>query len=163
MLAALAIPAPAQAVTQQRLSPFLGADMCKLSVPTIDSKVRPRATGFRNEGTSNVFVICTLHVDNGPGSASIPLQDAGLLVRSVDGVSREVKCTGVNGFPEFTTQQFVAKTATTGAQVQLWWTQDDFGSTTGIPTTGVFSITCLLPPNMALDMGLANMYEDVGA
>ena len=49
----------AHAATQNRLMAALGSDSCKLSVPTTDTKVRPRATGFRNEGTTNQFVICT--------------------------------------------------------------------------------------------------------
>src|SRR6476469_2547032 len=103
---------PAQAaLSPNRLLEVLGSDMCKLSVPTIDSKVRPRATGFRHEGTINQFVICTMHTNNGPnGSFSSPLFDAGLLVTSYDGIARDVTCTAVNSFNVFGDQQFVAKT-----------------------------------------------------
>ena len=75
-------------------------------------------------------------------------------------------CTGVNSFAIFGDQQFIAKTQNTsdlGTATQFWWDQDDFGSTTGIPTTGVFSVTCILPPNVSLDLVLANMSEDVGS
>ena len=156
----------AQAATQNRLMAALGSDTCKLSVPTTDTKVRPRATGFRNEGTTNQFVICTLHSDNGPGGGfgTAPLIDAGLLATSLDGVDHAVTCTGVNSFTILGDQQFIAKTQNTGATyTQFWWNEDDFGSTTGIPTTGVFSITCSLPPNVSLDLVLANMNEDVGS
>jgi hypothetical protein len=156
----------AHAATQNRLMAALGSDSCKLSVPTTDTKVRPRATGFRNEGTTNQFVICTLHTDNGPGGGfgTAPLIDAGLLATSLDGVDHAVTCTGVNSFAILQDQQFIAKTQNTGTgYTQFWWDQDDFGSTTGIPTTGVFSITCILPPNVSLDLVLSNMSEDIGS
>ena len=155
---------PAQAVTQARLVTTLGAEMCKLSVPTIDSKVRPRASGFRNEGTTNQFVICTLHTDNGP-SLGTPLHETGLLVLSIDGAPHDVQCTGVNSFNVFGDQQYITKNAfSVSAYQQLWWGEQDFGVDDGsvIPTSGVFSITCILPPNTGLDLGLSNMTEDVG-
>ncbi|MFO1473032.1 MAG: hypothetical protein U1F20_00190 [Lysobacterales bacterium] len=38
---------------------FAPADSCQLlSIPTTDTGVRPKATGFRNEGTTDQFVIC---------------------------------------------------------------------------------------------------------
>jgi len=165
LVASVFSPAKA-ALTPNRLLEVLGSDMCKLSVPTIDSKVRPRATGFRNEGTTNQFVICTMHTNNGPnGTFSSPLFDAGLLVTSYDGVARDVTCTAVNSFSVFGDQQFVPKTQNTnGGFVQFWWAEADFGVSdgSGIPTSGVFSITCILPPGTSLDLGLSNYYEDIG-
>ncbi|MFT3898079.1 MAG: hypothetical protein QM719_10375 [Thermomonas sp.] len=168
LAAGMGMSQPANAVTQNRLMAALGSDSCKLSVPTTDTKVRPRATGFRNEGTTNQFVICTLHTDNGPGGSfgTPALIDAGLIAISLDGVDHDVTCTGVNSFSILGDQQFVAKTQNTsqfGNATQFWWLQEDFGSTTGIPTTGVFSITCVLPPNVSLDLVLSNMSEDVGS
>lgn len=159
----------AQAVTQNRLLAALGSDTCKLSVASADAKVRPRATGFRNEGTTNQFVICTLHTDNGQGGGfgTTPLIDAGLLATSLDGIDRDVTCTGVNSFSILGDQQYVAKTQNTsefGGATQFWWVEGDFGVSdgSGIPTTGVFSVTCLLPMNTSLDLVLSNMSEDVG-
>ena len=74
-------------------------------------------------------------------------------------------CTGVNSFSILGDQQYVGKTQNTsefGNATQFWWTETDFGSTAGIPTTGVFSVTCNLPPSTSLDVVLANMSEDVG-
>ncbi|GAA5005179.1 hypothetical protein FNZ56_06365 [Pseudoluteimonas lycopersici] len=164
----MGISQPAQAVTQNRLIAALGADTCKLSVPTTDSKVRPRATGFRNEGTTNVFVICTIHTDNGPGGSfgSAPFIDAGLAALSLDGAGHDVQCTGVNSFSVLGDQQYVTKIQNTGTNLtQFWWIEDDFGVSdgSGIPGTGAFSITCILPPNVSLDLVLANMSEDVGS
>ena len=99
-----------------------------------DTKVRPRATGFRNEGTTNQFVICTLNTDNGPGGSfgTAPFIDAGLLATSLDGVARDVQCTGVNSFNIMGDQQFVTKTQNTGTTyTQYWWTEGDFGVSDG--------------------------------
>lgn len=48
---------PAQATTMTRTMEDQGGPACQLSVPTTSTQVRPRASGMRNEGTTNAFVI----------------------------------------------------------------------------------------------------------
>jgi hypothetical protein len=169
----LGVSQPAQAVTQDRNIGQLGADMCKLSVPTTDTKVRPRASGFRNEGTTNAFVICTFHSDNTTGSLGNGFfTDAGVYLYTMDGSPHDVTCTGVastqGGDAWGEPIQYVAHTWTVGHSDYgdvSWWTAADFGGTAGdpMPSYDWFSITCNLPPNVAINMGFANMEEDVGA
>ena len=50
---ALVAAPSAMAATQAKTYEFPAADACQLSIPTTDTKVRPRANGYRNEGTPN--------------------------------------------------------------------------------------------------------------
>lgn len=47
--------------------------------------------------------------------------------------------------------------------VALQWDPEDFGSTGTIPdSSGMFSITCILPPRVSVKYGGAMSKEDVG-
>ena len=175
--AGLVLSSPLAAVTQSRLQSQTGADMCTLSVPTIDSKVRPRATGFRNEGTTNAFVICTFDPPPGANGIVTDFIYAILVLKSLDGADHDVTCTAVNSLPNMdalgwsdAAQQYIAKTMTvndsgtfkafgTGYQ----WFAEDFGATDAIPYSGgQLSVTCLLPPQVSVIEGVASSSEDVG-
>jgi hypothetical protein len=166
---------PASAVTQDRFQIRTGADMCQLSVPTIDTKVRPRAIGFGNEGTTNAFVICTFDSPPGGYSTTNNFKYAGIVLKSMDGADHAVTCTGVNSVADgegagVSAPQFVSKTVTvndsgpSGALgVPVNWEPEDFGSTGTIPdSSGLFSITCILPPQVSVKYGGAQSAEDVG-
>ena len=167
LAAGLALSPPAAAVKQIRYQVQTGANMCTLSLPTTDTKVRPRATGYNNEGTTYAFVICSF--DPPPGAFGVlvtEFKDAALYLRSLDGTAHDVTCTGVNTIPAAATPQYVSKThsvsaATTGTQFA--WLPGDFGGTSTIPYSGgVFSVTCNLPPQTSVEFGGADSDEDVG-
>lgn len=85
----------AAAATQIRSQVQTGANMCALSVPASDTNIRPRANGYRNEGASNAFVICSF--DAPPGADLIngtEFSKIFLFLMSLDGVARSVTCTG---------------------------------------------------------------------
>jgi len=167
----------AMAATQSRLIDQTGANMCQLSIPTTDTKVRPKATGFNNEGTTNAFVICAF--DAPPGSTTLAeggLTGVVLYLKSLDGLSHTVTCTGVNSIADgadlgIPAPTYVAKTLAvndTGTYgvfgVGFQWTPADFGGTTTIPfSAGAFSVTCLLPPQVSIKIGGGASDEDVGS
>lgn len=172
----LAFGQTAMAATQSRLMIQTGANMCTLSVPTTDTKVRPRANGFRNEGTTSAFTICAFDATSGSG-ISTNFTSASLVLKSLDGASHSVTCTAVNSLPNSDApgvggapQQFVAKTLTVNDSgpltvfgTQFSWVPADFGGTTDLPFTGgAFSVTCNLPPQVAVITGIASSNEDIG-
>ena len=178
-LAALVGSAPADAALARRFVQLNGSGMCTLSIPTIDTKVRPKATGFRNEGTANAFVICNFTSlpgnDGGTGIPSDP-EAVALLPYSIDGADHAVTCTAVNSAHGFSSlggvpQQYVSKTLTvnnTGTfgdvGTEFLWAPADFGGTDYIPAqAGFFSITCNLPPNVAINVGLMQGDEEIGS
>lgn len=158
----------ADAASALRYQIQTGANLCTLSVPTTDTKVRPRATGFNNEGTTNAFVICSF--DAPPGAFGVLLTEftsAAVYLVSLDGVARNVTCTGVNSLPTSgLAPQYVSKThsvSATPAETSFAWLPADFGGTDTIPYSGgAFSVTCNLPPQTAVEFGGAYSYEDIG-
>lgn len=176
-VASLALAQPAGAVTQIRSLIQTGANMCTLSIPTTDTKVRPKATGFRNEGTASAYVICAFDTPPGGESLLTDLKSVTLILKSLDGASHSTTCTGVNSVADGSLagavdQQYVSKTVTvndTGALgaygVPITWNPEDFGATPGttIPWSGgLFTVTCILPGQVSIKLGGGQSAEDVG-
>ena len=166
---------PAHAATQARSATTPGARLCTLSIPTTDTGARPKATGFRNEGKTSAFVICTF--DSAPGQTNIYSADKDFdpsLVRlyftSIDGQAHSFNCTAVNSWGSVAygtgPMQYITKTAVVDADATsldgLIWGSTDYG-TAHIPTSGAFSVTCQLPPGVAIEIGILESQEDVGS
>jgi len=169
--------APADAAPDIRYVQLNGSGMCTLSIPTTDTKVRPKATGFRNEGTTNAFVICNFTSLPGyDGSVNFgDPQAVALILYSLDGNNHDVTCTAVSGVQGFSSiganpQQYVTKTLivnnTTApyqaAGVVFKWVPADFGGTDQILDDAAFSVTCQLPPNVAINIGIMQGQEEIG-
>ena len=167
---------PALAVTQTRTVTTPAARLCALSIPTTNTGVRPKATGFRNEGTTSAFVICAF--DSAPGQDNIYSSDVDadpsivwLYFTSIDGQAHSFDCTAVNSWGSVAygtgPMQYVTKTAVVDADANslngLSWGSSDYGSAAHIPTSGAFSVTCLLPPGTAIEIGRLKAQEDVGS
>ena len=152
---------PAGAVTQTKVYEFSAADACQLSVPTTDTKVRPRANGYRNEGTTNQFVICGMG-----GYENNTVLYTALLYTSIDGASHSMSCTGVTGTTGFLGPYYSTKTITVPASGFAFtkWASEDFEGTAGTPIFGGLnlSVTCTLPPNVALQGFESQGIIDVG-
>ena len=158
----LATASAATAATQTKYYEFSAADACQLSVPTTDTKVRPRANGYRNEGTSNQFVICGMG-----GYEKNTVMHMVLLYTSMDGLPHSMSCTGVTGLtgsgngPVYSTK--TVEIAATGFSFGLWGAED-FGGVEGDPIDqGLnLSVTCTLPPNVALQGFESEQLIDIG-
>lgn len=137
---------------------------CQLSIPSTDTKVRPKASGYRNEGTTNQFVICGL--DNLDFQTQTILS-MGIGLASFDGVAHTVSCTAVTGTTGLSTLQYATSNISVPATsyTQKVWDAVDFGGTFGnkIPGSLVPSITCTLPPNVAITYLFEYSDIDIGA
>lgn len=128
---------------------------CQLSIPTIDTAVRPKATGFRNEG-ANAFVICgTGAYANGSAATELELQLA-----AFDGVTHGgVSCTGVNrqsngSLPVYSTKQ--ADVTPSGVSI-TWGAADiNFGGFAS-------SVTCNLPSGVSITGVRLTYLDEIGA
>ena len=126
------------------------AAACQLSIPTTDTQVRPKATGFRNESTTNgAFVICGY---GKPTSSSMGMTQIILTLVSADGATRSVSCTAVSSVNGANTQKYSTKTVvvTAANPANVVWSPADFGYTNEIPFTPLPSATCSLPPQIAI-------------
>ena len=136
--------------------------ICQLSIPTTNTGVRPKATGFRNESTTTSnFVICPMVLPNASGGGITALY-AGFY--SLDGTSRDVSCTAVTSWFGGATPQYSSKTlaiTTTTSYQLLTWDASDFGGTAG-GTFVAMSVTCSLPPQTVIDVLQSNYTYNVG-
>jgi hypothetical protein len=162
LFAACAATAPrAMAATQAKTYEFSAADACQLSIPTTDTKVRPRANGYRNEGSASQFVICGMG-----GYENDTVVSTTLVFTSVDGLAHAMSCTGVTGLsgfdgPHYSTKSIAVPASGFGTQS---WAAEDFGGTQGAVIAGGLnlSVTCTLPPNVALQGFESQGIIDVG-
>ncbi len=150
----------ADAVTINKIVYMDPSTSCQLSIPTVTSAIRPRATGLRNEGPETAFVICGLSYPSGgftgnENSASIQLS-------SFDGIADTVSCTGVNRQSSGSGAVFVPKITNVGASGSVTTTWDitaDFGDNGGFS----WSITCALPEGVQITGLRINFDDEVGA
>jgi hypothetical protein len=162
-VAALAygLPVPAGAATQARISQVPASAACQLSMPTLDTTVRAKATGFRNEGKTSSYAICGLQ-DPVAGAVS----DVGIAFYSLDGKSHTFDCTAVNGWPDSGSYAYSTKSITVISPTfrsSLHFTPEDFGGTTYMPNEGYVSVTCLLPPQVSVGYMNLSYDEDIGS
>jgi hypothetical protein len=140
------------------------ARACQLSLPTTDTKIRPRATGYRNEGTTTQFVICGL--DNLDFQTQ-SIFSFGIGLTSMDGVAHDVSCTGVTGLSGVYALQYSTITINVPASGfnQELWDATNFGGSSGEKIDGSLnpSITCTLPPNVAIIYLFDYSDLDIGA
>lgn len=151
LLGSLALSSAADSATTRKDYLSSAASACQLSLPTTDTKVRPRANGYRNEGTTNQFVICGL---GGYEDGTVVGMD--IFVSSMDEDVHSISCTGVSGIvgwgsgPQYSTKTVYAFP---GYSTQDWHA-GDFGGTEGSEIIGGLnlSVTCNVPPKVAILM-----------
>ena len=142
-----------------------GAD-CQLSIPTLDTKFRPKASGARNESTTaSYFVICPAR---GFSSAldTVTQVVADFSYMPPPGVSgATISCSAVSGSASAANLRYSTKSTTFPGYAPLAWTGDDFGGLAGspIPNSLVMSVTCLMPPQTAVDAYNATYSYEIGA
>lgn len=160
LAASLLAAAPAPATTIERIMEDQGGPACQLSVPTTSTQVRPRASGMRNEGTTSAFVICQFT------ATSTPFTQGGIVLASIDGADHSLSCTAMSGYVTqtayYSTFNIVVR-ASDSAGTSVGWNSGYFDpSLSTLPSRG-FSVTCNLPPGMAIVSTSAYYEEDVGA
>lgn len=149
----LVMSLPGNAATRLESNYQNPASACQLSIPTTDTQVRPKATGYRNESkTKSAFVICGYDL---PTIDGFPLA-IHLEVVSLDGAARTVNCTAVTGVSGLYTLVYSSKSVSTDPWPDGYglvsWGPADFGGVDSIPNGFVPSVTCTLPPQSAITM-----------
>lgn len=152
---AVAALAPAQAIERSRNSFYNPAQSCQLSLPVIETKVSPRATGYRNDGTAGTYVICGL---TRPTNDSL-LLGAGIYFHSSDNLAHAFDCTAVGGEPgdiHYATKSVMLPAGAAWTVAQYAASDFQVGATE-IPGGESLSITCGLPAHVAIT-GLSSYY-----
>jgi hypothetical protein len=157
-LAALAAGAKAEE-TNSEYAFINAAQGCQLSGPTIITKAAPRATGFRNDGATNVFVICGTSLPTDDGL----LTSAALWLYSTSTEDVAVNCTFVSGSGStYLYKPKILDLPAHGGLDKIYVWGGDYG---GAEVTYGFNVTvtCLLPPKVAI-LRTESTYElNIGA
>ena len=142
---------------------------CQLSIPTTNTGVRPKATGFRNESTTTSnFVICPLVTPTIRSADTNPLTAGYIFLSSLDGLAHNVSCTAVAGlegdFPPKYSTKSIAIPASTSGSFFAGWVPTDFGQSSGDAIYGSawFTITCNLPPQVQIQTLRGSYYTEIG-
>lgn len=152
---ALTVAPEASAATVSKTFYLDPAMACQLSLPSIDTAVRPRATGYRNEGTKAAFMICGLpYFYSGFGASSI-----GITVRPFDGAAHSFDCTGVSRSYTGSSAVFSTKTVSPAADASATVTWDDVDLGLGNFDA---SITCPIPPGVAIVSVRITITDNIG-
>lgn len=157
-----AICAPSHATKRENANYANPASSCQLSIPTTDTQVRPKATGYRNESTTkSAFVICGYDTPSKDSNSKVVLVD----FTSMDGVSRNISCTAVNGMAGTEPLTYSTKSVPStyqGTFSALFWYPGDFGGTRDIPLGEAMSVTCTLPPQTAITQLYNSFDSEIG-
>lgn len=153
LAAAGSLALPAHAGSVYKINSQNAATACTLSIPTTDTKVRPKATGFRNEGTTAPFVICGFDIDSSdPGFHAIALDFI-----SIDGAAHNFNCTAAGRIvyeapatKYLTKSVSVPASTTTPASFSISDTDPDYDPAVYDLYPWGQSITCQLPPGVAI-------------
>ena len=147
-LALAAIASPATAGTDVRYQTAQGGVVCRGTDPTLNTMLRAKSTGFRNEGTTGAFIVCGMESSNSrEETGTIQVMRLGLY--SLNAKAIPISCTAVNGYiasnPLYKTR--TVTTNTDGTAVLVQFDAADFGGVSGDPLANndYRSITCNLP------------------
>jgi hypothetical protein len=152
----MAVATPAHAGALLKVNVQNPASSCNLSIPSTDTKVRPKASGFRNEGTTNQFVICGFDLASSPGPGFSALD---MYFSSFDGVAHTFDCTAMARFIDGSTGMYQTKSVTThadGQSSELYIDDSNPNYYVYLPSQ---SITCTLPPGVAI-LTVQSVYTD---
>lgn len=137
------------------------AGACTLSVPTTDTGARPRASGFRNEGTVSNFVICSYDVIS--SEFGVAVDGFSINLASIDGKAHSVSCTGVDREAATFQADYATYTVSipAGGVGGLNFSSFDFPS---LHLSGWnISVTCNLVPGTSVLTVQSNYGDNVGS
>jgi hypothetical protein len=157
VVAALAM-ADAQADNVGRFLQANATSHCQTALPVFDGNVRKRPLAVQNEGDGDVFVTCSF-----TGQATTLAQVHVFLSNADTSQQIPVSCTAVTGHRRQANEYVTKATVVQGYLGQLVWGNEDFeGTPSGIPGSGLFSVTCKLPPGIGIGNATVLLFEDVG-
>ena len=144
---------PAVAAVDVRYQTAQGGVSCKPTDMVVNTGLKAKSTGLRNEGTTAGFVICGFESSNSRSDVGTVLGIT-MGIYGLSGATTTVSCTAVNGYAN-STPLYATKTLptpTNGTAGVLSWDASDFGGTAGDPLAqnDYWSITCNLPASTSI-------------
>ncbi|MEP6633009.1 MAG: hypothetical protein ABJA62_02260 [Luteimonas sp.] len=161
----LAAASGAQAATITRTLVANATAACQPALPVFDGNIRARPKAVQNDGTNNAFVSCAYYSQSTVNTAGNP-KTVEVSFSTKGGVAMFFSCTGIVG-AEGTTFPVSVKSnllPADGSRVSIIWSAVDFGGIQGNPLpSGLFGLSCNLPPTVGINDATITFDEDVGA
>ena len=144
---------PAHAATDSRYQTAQGGVSCKPTDMVVNTGLKAKSTGLRNEGTTAGFVICGFESSNSRSDVGTVLGIT-MGIYGIGGTVTTVSCTAVNGYAA-NAPIYAVKNVTTnadGTASLMNFDASDFGGTAGqpLPDTDFWSVTCTLPAKSSI-------------
>ena len=167
LLASVALGStPAGAETQNRVFGTNPAGICQGALPAFETAIRKRPLAIQNEGSTTAFITCSFTSQGEWGGSARNPTRVSVFVNNASGAAVPLSCTGVTGYATQSSSHYVVKqvnlTAGTGQHVMNWVPADFQEGATLFPS-GLFSISCGLPPGVAINDSYVHFSEEVGA
>lgn len=143
------LPGTAAAAQVDRRFHSQAVGNCQAALPAFETSLRKRPAGIRNEGSSAVFVTCSYTSQGSLAGFSIANPDR-IELHMFNGSpdSMLVHCTGVAGILGNERTGYVTRSIGPGAGSGMTarWYRWDYPQSTGLHSSGLFSVSCALPP-----------------
>lgn len=163
-LAGMLAPASAEAAPSPRAFRANPTAICQGALPAFETAIRKRPLAIQNEGTSSAFITCSFISQGSPVSSTTNPTAVQVFFNNVSGVETTISCTGVSGYATGANQYLVKSvdTPASGSQGQITWTAGDFAGAPAQFPSGIFSISCSLPPGGAINDSAVLFQEEIG-
>lgn len=161
---AMLAPAGAEAATSPRVFRANPTAYCQGALPAFETAIRKRPLAVQNEGSIGSFVTCSFISQGGIGLTATNPTSVLVYFNTISGADTTINCTGVSGYATGS-NQFIVKSVlapASGSQASITWNAGDFeGAPANFPS-GMFSISCSLPPGGAINDTRVTFSEEIG-
>lgn len=163
LIGGLLVPADACSAPSTRVFRANPTAFCQGALPAFETAIRKRPLAVQNEGTTNAFVTCSFLSQGSIDSSTTNPNDVLVYFNSVSGTNVPISCTGVSGYAGGA-NEFVVKSVIVPAngQAQITWNSADFAGAPANFPSGLFSISCNLPPGGAINDTRMTFREEIG-
>lgn len=158
------VSADAQAATSQRQFVANPTAMCQGALPAFETAIRKRPLAVQNEGGANAFVTCSFTSQGSSSAHTSNPNRVAVYFNTISGTSTTINCTGISGYATGS-NQFIPKSVVvpaSGNQLSISWRASDFEGAPANMPSGLFSISCVLPPGGAINDTYVYFSEEIG-
>lgn len=154
---------PAGASASDRLFTTNPAGICQGALPVFETAIRKRPLAIQNEGATTTFITCSFASQGGANQDVRNPTEVLVYFNNTSGKAVSLSCTGVTGYATRPGHYVVkeVKLGADGAQGHLSWKAADFGEKEPYFPSGLFSISCGLPPGAAINDTYVVFSEEV--
>lgn len=152
----------AQAVEIGRRFSSNATGLCQGALPAFETAIRKRPLAVQNEGASTAFVTCSFTSQGSQIAGGLNPATAAIFFTSQTGDDVTINCTGVSGRQNSPNEYIPKSVVVGGATGAIEWLAADFSGAPARFPSGLFSVSCSLPPGAAILDTRVVFFEEIG-